>query len=172
MYCVPSDTPVYPSVYPSVYPGIADPRPHYEDLAKNFPAASPDLLQMAPVLAFLQYGANIWTDKQSRCLSILRNIFGNNSTPSTVTLGCGPFTSAKSNRWRGFFIRTELLLLPTSTPGLKVGQKFLLAATREKFEGITTVNTYRTHPVADFFTTFSDKILDLSLQLFMFLPLT
>ena len=61
---MPSDTPVYPSVYPrvypGVYPGIADPRPHYEDLAKNFPAASPDLLQMAPVLAFLQYGEPIF----------------------------------------------------------------------------------------------------------------
>ena len=60
VYCVPLDTPVYPSMYPCVYPGIADPRPHYEDLAKNFPAASPDLLQMAPVLAFLQYGEPIF----------------------------------------------------------------------------------------------------------------
>ena len=55
--CIPWYTPVYQV-----------PRPHYEDLPRNLPAANPDL-RMAPVFSFLQYGANIWSDKQSRCHS-------------------------------------------------------------------------------------------------------
>ena len=45
-----------------------------------------------------------------------------------------------------------------------MGQQFLLAATKENFEGITTVNKYRAHPVADFFSTFPENILDYLLQ--------
>ena len=48
--CIPvyPHIPLYTIVYP-VYPGIPGiPRPHYEDLPKNLPAANPDL-QMAPV---------------------------------------------------------------------------------------------------------------------------
>ena len=128
-----------PSVHPGVHPAVPGSRPHYEDLTRNFPAASPDL-QMAPVFAFLQYGANIWTDKQSRCESELRNICRerNNSGPAGLwPCGCGPFTRAKSNRWRGFSIHTELLLLPTFTPGLKVGHgvKVLVSPNKRKVWG-------------------------------------
>ena len=85
--------------------------------------------------------------------------------PVCDPLGCGPFTAQQKvtdGEVEGFSIHPELLLLPTFAPGLKVGhgaQQFLLAATKEKFEGITTVNKYRAHPVADFFLTFLYNIL-------------
>ena len=57
-----SDRPgVYSSVHIFLYTFLynlvyQDPRPHYEDLAKNLPAGSPDFLQMAPAFAFLHCG--------------------------------------------------------------------------------------------------------------------